>query len=117
MTALVQRDDQLAESAYVRVVPARAQSGDWRSVGQALTQSITEREIDPVVELYASLGDAIGLGINLLGAGLFSQTGSRESKSRERSGRVSNSCSTRLIHSLIAWFFIWRRSCSPAFHG
>jgi ABC-type transport system involved in cytochrome c biogenesis permease subunit len=62
VTSLVQRYDQLAESAYVRVVPAPAPSSDWRSIGEALTQSITEREIAPVAELYASIGDAYRAG-------------------------------------------------------
>lgn len=58
ITQLVQRYDQIAEMAYALVVPPPPQSQDWRSLGLALTQSITERGIDPVVKMYASLGDA-----------------------------------------------------------
>ncbi|MGB9157731.1 MAG: cytochrome c biogenesis protein CcsA, partial [Chthoniobacterales bacterium] len=35
---------------------------DWRSVGQAIMQSIAARGIDPTVKLYASLGDAYRTG-------------------------------------------------------
>lgn len=62
ITELMQRYDKLAEMAYVLVVPPPPQSEDWRSVGQALTQSITEREIDPTVKIYAALGDAYRAG-------------------------------------------------------
>ena len=55
---LMQHYGQLAELAYILAVPPPPQSGDWRSVGQTLIQSITGPEIHPVVKLYASLGDA-----------------------------------------------------------
>jgi ABC-type transport system involved in cytochrome c biogenesis permease subunit len=58
LTELMQRYQRMAELSYMLAVPPRAQSNDWRSVGQAITQSITEREMHPVVKLYASLGDA-----------------------------------------------------------
>jgi ABC-type transport system involved in cytochrome c biogenesis permease subunit len=58
LTELMQRYQRMAELSYVLAVPPRTQSNDWRSVGQAITQSITESEMHPVVELYASLGDA-----------------------------------------------------------
>jgi ABC-type transport system involved in cytochrome c biogenesis permease subunit len=58
ITQLVKRYDQIAEMAYALAVPPPAKSQDWRSVGQVLMQSITERGIDPVVKLYASVGDA-----------------------------------------------------------
>ena len=54
---LIQRYQRLSELAYILPVPPRGQLSDWRSIGQTLTQSIAEREIDPVVELYSSLGD------------------------------------------------------------
>ena len=44
------------------VPPATAQEGDWHSVGESLLQSITEGEIDPVVKMYAQLGDAYRAG-------------------------------------------------------
>jgi ABC-type transport system involved in cytochrome c biogenesis permease subunit len=55
---LMQHYGKLAELAYILAVPPPLQSGDWRSVGQTLIQSITGPEIHPVVKLYASLGDA-----------------------------------------------------------
>jgi ABC-type transport system involved in cytochrome c biogenesis permease subunit len=55
---LIQRYEKSAELAYVLAMPPRAGSGDWRSIGQTLTQSISARELDPLVKLYASLGDA-----------------------------------------------------------
>ncbi len=66
VTALVQRYDQLAESAYLRWSRPRAQSGDWRSVGQALTQSITEREIIRWSNCMPRWAMPIGLGIEML---------------------------------------------------
>ena len=62
LTELMQRYQKMADMAYMLAVPPRAQSNDWRSVGQAITQSITEREMHPVVKLYASLGDAYRAG-------------------------------------------------------
>jgi ABC-type transport system involved in cytochrome c biogenesis permease subunit len=55
---LMQHYGKLAELAYILAVPPSLQSGDWRSVGQTLIQSVTGPEIHPVVKLYASLGDA-----------------------------------------------------------
>jgi ABC-type transport system involved in cytochrome c biogenesis permease subunit len=57
VAAIMQRYEKSAEMAYILAVPPAAQSSDWRSVGQTLTQSITSREIHPVVKLYVSLGD------------------------------------------------------------
>src|SRR5581483_11608119 len=62
LTELMQRYSKSAELAYILAVPPRDRSSDWRSIGQTLTQSITAREIDPVVKLYASLGDAYRIG-------------------------------------------------------
>ena len=58
VVTLMQRYEKLTDMAYILAVPPRAGSVDWRSIGQTLTQSITAGEIDPVVKLYASLGDA-----------------------------------------------------------
>jgi ABC-type transport system involved in cytochrome c biogenesis permease subunit len=55
---LTQAYARIGEMAYMLGIPPPAGMIDWRSVGQAVTQSITEGEIDPVVKLYASLGDA-----------------------------------------------------------
>jgi ABC-type transport system involved in cytochrome c biogenesis permease subunit len=64
---LMRRYHTSAELAYILAVPPATPlpgsttsdraNGDWRSIGQMLTQSIGAREIDPVVELYSSLGD------------------------------------------------------------
>jgi ABC-type transport system involved in cytochrome c biogenesis permease subunit len=64
---LMRRYHRSAELAYILAVPPATPlpgsttsdpaNGDWRSIGQMLTQSIGAREIDPVVELYSSLGD------------------------------------------------------------
>jgi ABC-type transport system involved in cytochrome c biogenesis permease subunit len=48
--------------AYLLAVPPASVSGDWRSVGQAIMQSIAASGIDPIVKLYASLGDAYRAG-------------------------------------------------------
>jgi ABC-type transport system involved in cytochrome c biogenesis permease subunit len=58
VAGLIQRYQKSAELAYVLAMPPRTGSSDWRSIGQTLTQSISAREIDPLVKLYASLGDA-----------------------------------------------------------
>ena len=62
MAMMMERYQRLAEMSYVLAVPSRLQSNDWRSVGQSLSQSITEREIDPVTKLYAVMGDAYRTG-------------------------------------------------------
>jgi ABC-type transport system involved in cytochrome c biogenesis permease subunit len=62
VVTLMQRYEKLTDMAYILAVPPRAGSADWRSIGQALTQSITAGEIDPTVKLYASLGDAYRAG-------------------------------------------------------
>ena len=59
---VVQGYERLAEMAYLLAVPPPSGSGDWRSVGQAIMQSIAARGIDPIVKLYASLGDAYRTG-------------------------------------------------------
>jgi ABC-type transport system involved in cytochrome c biogenesis permease subunit len=62
LTELMQRYQRMAEPSYLLAVPPRTQSNDWRSVGQAIAQSIMESEMHPVVKLYASLGDAYRTG-------------------------------------------------------
>ena len=62
VAALMQRYEKSAELAYILAVPPPEGSSDWRSIGQSLTQSITTTKIDPVVKLYASLGDAYRSG-------------------------------------------------------
>jgi ABC-type transport system involved in cytochrome c biogenesis permease subunit len=59
---LMRRYEKSAELAYVLAVPPREESSDWRSIGQTLTQSIATGQVDPVVKLYASLGDAYRSG-------------------------------------------------------
>jgi ABC-type transport system involved in cytochrome c biogenesis permease subunit len=59
---VLQSYERLAEMAYLLAVPPPSGSGDWRSVGQAIMQSIAARGIDPIVKLYASLGDAYRTG-------------------------------------------------------
>jgi ABC-type transport system involved in cytochrome c biogenesis permease subunit len=55
---IMQSYERLADMAYLLAVPPPSGLGDWRSVGQVIMQSIAERGIDPIVKLYASLGDA-----------------------------------------------------------
>jgi ABC-type transport system involved in cytochrome c biogenesis permease subunit len=71
VAALMQRYQKSTELAYILAVPPASFPGstnpatanrDWRAIGQMLTQSITATEIDPVVKLYASLGDAYRSG-------------------------------------------------------
>jgi ABC-type transport system involved in cytochrome c biogenesis permease subunit len=59
---VMQGYERLADMAYLLAVPPPSGSGDWRSVGQAIMQSIAARGIDPMVKLYASLGDAYRAG-------------------------------------------------------
>ncbi len=69
---LMRRYEKSAELAYILAVPpATPLAGsttpapanvDWRSIGQVLRQSIGARQIDPVVALYASLGDTYRSG-------------------------------------------------------
>ena len=69
---LMRRYQRSAKLAYILAVPPATPlaesttsdpaNGDWRSIGQVLTQSIGAREIDPVVKLYSSLGDAYRSG-------------------------------------------------------
>lgn len=59
---VMQGYERLADMAYLLAVPQLSGSGDWRSVGQAIMQSIAARGIDPSVKLYASLGDAYRTG-------------------------------------------------------
>ena len=59
---VMQGYERLADMAYLLAMPQPSGSGDWRSVGQAIMQSIAARGIDPIVKLYASLGDAYRTG-------------------------------------------------------
>ncbi|PYK76785.1 MAG: cytochrome C biogenesis protein [Verrucomicrobia bacterium] len=59
---VMQGYERLADMAYLLAVPQPSGPGDWRSVGQAIMQSIVARGIDPVVKLYASLGDGYRAG-------------------------------------------------------
>ena len=59
---VMQGYERLADMAYLLAVPAPSGSADWRSVGQAIMQSIAAGGIDPVVRLYASLGDVYRAG-------------------------------------------------------
>jgi ABC-type transport system involved in cytochrome c biogenesis permease subunit len=67
---VMQGYERLADMAYLLAVPPPSGSGDWRSVGQAIMQSIAARGIDPIVKLYASLGDVYRTG----NAAAFDQT-------------------------------------------
>src|SRR5436190_15297959 len=55
---LTQQYDKIGEMAYIQAIPPPAGMIDWRSLGQAITQSITEGNIHPAAKLYAELGDA-----------------------------------------------------------
>src|SRR5262249_41206498 len=69
---LMRRYEKSAELAYILAVPPATRlpgstapataNVDWRSIGQMLTQSIGAGEIDPLVELYSSLGDTYRSG-------------------------------------------------------
>jgi len=66
----MQSYERLADMAYLLAVPPPSGSGDWRSVGQAIMQSIAAPGIDPIAKLYASLGDAYRTG----NSAVFDQT-------------------------------------------
>ncbi len=61
---LIQRYQKIADMAYMLAVPPSSSGGtdQWRSIGETLVQSITSAEIDPVVKMYAALGDAFRSG-------------------------------------------------------
>ncbi len=59
---VVQGYERLADMAYLLAVPPPSGSGDWSSVGQAIMESIAARGIEPIVKIYASLGDAYRSG-------------------------------------------------------
>ena len=54
----------MVELAYVLAVPSASlgQNDQWRSVGETLLQSMTTREVHPVVKMYAEMGDAYRAG-------------------------------------------------------
>jgi ABC-type transport system involved in cytochrome c biogenesis permease subunit len=55
----IQRNQQLAETAYILAVPpAPGQGNAWRSSGETILQSIGSTELHPVVKMYAQIGDA-----------------------------------------------------------
>lgn len=78
---MVQGYQRLADMAYLLAVPAPPGTADWHSIGQAIMQSIAARGIDPIVKLYASLGDAYRSGDRAT----FNQTVDRLSSSIEES--------------------------------
>ena len=55
---LIQKYQKLSELAYILTVPPLDGSGDWRSVGDSLLQSVATGEIHPIVRQYALVGDA-----------------------------------------------------------
>jgi len=55
---LIQRYQRIAEMAYVLAVPSPQPKGEWHSIGESLLQSIAAGKIDPVVKMYAQIGDA-----------------------------------------------------------
>ena len=60
----IQQYQKMVELAYVLAVPPASlgQKDPWRSVGETLVQSMTTREIHPVVKMYAEMGDAYRAG-------------------------------------------------------
>ena len=59
---VIQGYERLVDMAYLLAVPPLTGTREWRSVGQAIMQSIAARGIDPIVKSYASLGDAYRTG-------------------------------------------------------
>ena len=58
-TRQIQRIEQLGEPAYILAVPPLGHdSGPWRSVGATILQSMGGVGLDPVVKMYAQMGDA-----------------------------------------------------------
>ena len=55
---LIQRYQRIAEMAYVLAVPSPQPKGEWLSIGESLLQSIAAGKINPVVKMYAQIGDA-----------------------------------------------------------
>jgi len=55
---LIQRYQKLEEMAYALVVPPPQPQGEWDSIGESLGQLIAKGKIDPVVKIYAQIGDA-----------------------------------------------------------
>ncbi len=54
---LLQRYQRIAEAAYVLAVPS-AKPSEWHSIGENLVESVAAGKIDPIVKLYAQIGDA-----------------------------------------------------------
>ena len=54
---LLQRYQRIAEEAYVLAVPS-AKPSEWHSIGENLVESVAAGKIDPIVKLYAQIGDA-----------------------------------------------------------
>jgi ABC-type transport system involved in cytochrome c biogenesis permease subunit len=59
---VIQGYERLADMAYLLAIPPPVGAADWRSVGQAIIQSVAAGGIDPTVKLYASLGDVYRAG-------------------------------------------------------
>ncbi len=56
---LIQRNQQLAETAYILAVPPVAGQGEsWHSIGETILQSIGTAKLHPVAGMYAQIGDA-----------------------------------------------------------
>ena len=56
---LIQRHQQLAETAYILAVPPAAGEGEsWHSVGETILQSVGITKLHPVVTMYAQIGNA-----------------------------------------------------------
>ncbi len=56
---LIQRNQQLAETAYILAVPPAAGEGEsWHSVGETILQSVGITKLHPVVTMYAQIGNA-----------------------------------------------------------
>jgi hypothetical protein len=119
VAGLMRRYENSAKLAYILAVPpatpfpesttAGIANGDWRSIGQMLTQSIGVREIDPVVKLYASLGDAYRSGIAppSMQTSIFWQIELRKHNRSQHNARFTNFSSIMRIHLRIACFCTW----------
>ncbi|MGH8092408.1 MAG: cytochrome c biogenesis protein [Chthoniobacterales bacterium] len=59
----IQRDQRLAEAAYILAVPpGPSQPKEWRSVGDTILHSIGLAQLPPLVRRYAQIGDAYRAG-------------------------------------------------------
>jgi ABC-type transport system involved in cytochrome c biogenesis permease subunit len=58
VAAMIQRYERLSEMAYALAVPPFGQNDQWHSVGDSLLRSVGTGEIHPIVNEYATIGDA-----------------------------------------------------------